>query len=83
VKWTGIYAGPTDAATLNADTAFDTSAFVNQFNGTFGWSLDSADQILSLTYTPTPVLEPGTLALVAFAAAAGWRGRRRTASQTP
>src|SRR5271154_5911838 len=51
VTWTGTYFGPTDAATLNADTAFDTSGFVNQFSGTFGWSLDAADQTLSLVYT--------------------------------
>jgi len=83
VKWTGTYSGPTDTAKLNADTAFDTSEFVNQFNGTFGWSLDSADQTLSLTYTPTPVPEPGTLALVGAAAAAGlWRRRQHPVSRT-
>jgi hypothetical protein len=56
-------------------TSFDTSGFVNSINGTFGWSLDAADHSLSLTYTPTPVPEPGTLALVGLAAAgmAGWR----------
>jgi MYXO-CTERM domain-containing protein len=74
----GTCSGPTDPSTLNADTAFDTSGFVNQFNGTFGWTLDQADHTLSLTYTPTPVAEPGTLALVGLAAAglAGWHRRR-------
>jgi hypothetical protein len=56
-------------------TSFDTSGFVNSINGTFGWSLDATDHNLSLTYTPIPVPEPGTLALVGVAAArlAGWR----------
>jgi T5SS/PEP-CTERM-associated repeat protein len=84
-QWAGNYSGPTDVATLNADTAFDTSGFVNQFNGTFGWSLDSADHSLSLTYTPTPVPEPGTLALVSIAIVgfAGWRRRGQPTSQSP
>jgi autotransporter-associated beta strand protein len=79
VKWTGTYAGPTEAATLNADTAFDTSGFLNPAAGTFGWSLDPAGQTLSLAYTPSAVPEPGTLALVGLAAAVGWRLRRRRA----
>ncbi len=82
-RWTGSYAGPNDAATLDADTTFDTSGFANPIAGTFGWAVDSADQMLSLVYTPTPVPEPGTFALVAFAAAAGWWGRQRKVSQTP
>jgi autotransporter-associated beta strand protein len=77
VQWTGTYAGPTDSATLTADTAFDTSGFVNQFNGTFGWALSGSS--LSLCYTPTPVPEPGALALVGLAAAGmacrRWRGQ--------
>src|SRR5439155_21400151 len=32
---------------------------------------------LILTFIPTPVPEPGTLALLGFAAAAGWQLRRR------
>jgi hypothetical protein len=40
-------------------------------NGTFGWSFDAADQMLSLTYTPTPVPEPGTLSLMEMATL-GW-----------
>ena len=59
--------------TLDADTVFNTSGFVNQFSGTFGWSLDPADRILSLTYTPTPVPEPGTLGLVGIGMLAGLR----------
>jgi hypothetical protein len=74
-QWTGSYSGPTDAAALNADTAFDTSGFVNPIDGTFGWSLSGSS--LSLSYTPTPVPEPGTLTLVGLAAAglALWRRR--------
>ncbi len=75
-RWTGSYAGPTDAATLDADTAFDTSGIINPIAGTFGWSLDSADQTLSLIYTPSSVPEPGTFALTALAAL-GWVIRRR------
>jgi hypothetical protein len=67
--WAGAYSGPTDAMTLYAATSFDTTGFVNPIAGTFGWSLDSADHTLSLVYTPTAVPEPGTLALVVFAAA--------------
>jgi PEP-CTERM motif len=83
-QWGGTYSGPTDAATLDADTAFDTSGIVNQFSGTFGWSLDAADHTLSLTYTPSPVPEPGTLALTGIAAM-GWVtfSRRRWRSNGP
>ncbi len=76
-RWMGTYSGPTDAATLDADTSFDTSGIVNPLAGSFGWSLDAADQTLSLVYTPSSVPEPGTLALVGLAAAAGWWRRRR------
>ncbi len=73
-RWTGAYSGPTDVATLDADTSFDTSGVVNPIAGTFGWSLDSADQTLSLVYTPSSVPEPGTLALAGLAAAGlAWR----------
>jgi hypothetical protein len=72
VQWAGIDAGPTDAATLNADASFDTGGFVNPIDSTFGWSLDQADNTLSLTYTPTPVPEPETLAFVGLAAVVGW-----------
>ncbi len=76
--WTGNYAGPTDVATLDADTSFNTTGFANPIAGTFGWSLDPADQTLSLVYTPSAVPEPGSLALMGAAAiAASWRLRRR------
>jgi fibronectin-binding autotransporter adhesin len=81
-QWTGAYSGPTDPAALNAATVFDTSGFQNPIAGAFGWSLDTADRTLSLTYTPGVVPEPGTLALLgaaAFAFAAREVNRRRRA----
>ena len=78
MQWAGIYSGPTDVAALNAATTFDASEFVNPVHGTFGWALDSADQMLSLTYTPTAVPEPSALALSGIAAIAWvtyWRRR--------
>jgi fibronectin-binding autotransporter adhesin len=73
--WAGTYAGPTDVATLDASTSFDTSGFLNPTAGTFGWSLSGSS--LSLTYTPSAVPEPGTIGLVSAAAAglACWRRR--------
>src|SRR5947209_12534038 len=76
VEWTGSYAGPADAAMLDAATAFDTAGFANPVHGTFGWELDAGDQTLSLTYTPAAVPEPGSLALATLAAA-GCLVRRR------
>jgi hypothetical protein len=70
-RWAGTYSGPTDAAMLDAATNFDTSGFENPIAGTFGWSLDLPDQTLSLTYTPSSVPEPGTLALTGLVAI-GW-----------
>ena len=67
VRWDGIYSGPTDAAMLNAATAFDTSGIVNPIAGTFGWSLDLPGRTLSIVYTPSAVPEPGTLGLTALA----------------
>ncbi len=76
--WTGTYAGPTDAAMLNADTAFDTSGFLNPVSGTFGWSLEPVGQTLSLIYTPSAVPEPGTLCVTGLAGLGfGWAARRR------
>jgi fibronectin-binding autotransporter adhesin len=68
-SWTGAYTGPTDTAALNDSTVFDTSGFLNPIAGAFGWSLDSGGHSLSLTYTPSAVPEPGTLALAIVAAA--------------
>jgi hypothetical protein len=52
---------------------------LNSINGMFGWSLHAVDHTLSLTYTPSPLSEPGTLAFLGTAAAglAAFRGRRR------
>src|SRR5205807_416966 len=76
VEWSGSYSGPADATMLCASTAFDTSGFANPVEGTFGWSLDQGRHTLSLTYTPSAVPEPGTLALSA-AAGLAWALRRR------
>ena len=78
VQWTGSYSGPADAAALNAATAIDTAGFANPIRGMFGWSLDAGAHSLSLTYTPTAVPEPDTLALTGLAAMglAIWRRRR-------
>jgi fibronectin-binding autotransporter adhesin len=71
VQWTGSYAGPADVAALDAATTFDTSGVVNRNTGSFAWSLDTADQTLSLTYTSTAVPEPGSLAMSGISAI-GW-----------
>jgi autotransporter-associated beta strand protein len=83
VEWTGSYSGPADDGTLDAATAFDTAGFANPVAGRFGWSLDAADNTLSLTYTPTAVPEPGTLTLAGLAAV-GWVRfwRRRCRAET-
>jgi autotransporter-associated beta strand protein len=75
VEWTGAYSGPTNAAVLNASTAFDTSGVVNPFSGSFGWAFGPDGHSLDLTYTPVP--EPGTLILVGAAGLGLSRYRRR------
>ena len=64
VQWAGTYSGPTGAAALDAATSFDTSGFLNPIAGSFGWSLDTAGQTLSLVYTPSAVPEPSSLFLL-------------------
>jgi autotransporter-associated beta strand protein len=64
VTWAGSYTGPTVAMALDAATNFDTTGFVNPVAGSFGWSLDPSGGMLSLTYTPSAVPEPGTFFMV-------------------
>ena len=81
ITWQGTYSGPTDSATLTADTRFDLNQFQNLHPGTFSMQFDAANQSIDLVYTPnTPsaVPEPGTLALLG-AAAGAWSFRRRLA----
>ena len=71
----GAYSGPTDSATLTADTTFDTGQFQNQFNGIFTIALaqnpGGVGGEIDLVYTPVP--EPGTLYLVAIGLFGVWR----------
>jgi hypothetical protein len=64
LTYQGTYAGPTDSATLTADTLLDTSLFANSYHGTFTIQLDQPNKLMDLVYTPTPVPEPETLGLV-------------------
>lgn len=78
IYYQGTYNGPTDSATLTADTLFDTSEFQNPINGTFSLQFDAANRSIDLVYTPSPVPEPGTLVLtVAGIAIAGYVPRRK------
>jgi hypothetical protein len=68
VTWQGTYSGPTNTSTLTADTLFDMSTFANSLGtmpGVFTVQYDGTNKALDLVYTPVP--EPGTLALGAFA----------------
>jgi autotransporter-associated beta strand protein len=82
VTWAGSYAGPTDVAVLDATTNFDLSGFANPMAGRFGWALDVGGHNLSLTYTPSAVPEPGSMALLGAAGAGiSWAIRRRKAAK--
>ena len=80
ITYQGTYSGPTSDAALTADTLFDTSLFANALPAGAEFSLH-LDQYptgggeLDLIYSPSAVPEPGTLALIGAAAAAGWRRR--------
>ncbi|HEX8913798.1 MAG TPA: autotransporter-associated beta strand repeat-containing protein [Humisphaera sp.] len=76
VTYTGSYVGPTDAATLNASTVFDLTGFVNSYNGTFGWRMDTTGKSLNLTYT-SAVPEPASAGVLLGAAGLGLLARRR------
>jgi autotransporter-associated beta strand protein len=66
ITFEGTYAGPTDSATLTADTLFDLSGFQNPHPGTFGMQFDAGNRSIDLVYSPSAVPEPGTLALTAL-----------------
>ena len=63
ITFAGTYAGPTDSATLTADTLFDLSGFQNPHPGTFGMQFDAGNRSIDLVYMPSAVPEPGTFAL--------------------
>ena len=82
VQWATTYTGPVTDSALNAATVFDATGFQNPTaGGAFGWHLDAAGRTLALTFTPVP--EPGTLALLAAAAAAAGYCRWRRVSSSP
>jgi hypothetical protein len=57
VTFRGSYTGPTDSATLNASTVFNTGQFPSIQPGRFGWVLvpnTGSDGHLDLVYTPPP-----------------------------
>jgi hypothetical protein len=76
--WQGTYTGPTDSATLTADTLIDQSMFANAIptGSTFTIAYNGNSTVLAgltfagsldLVYTPVP--EPGTLVLIGLASA--------------
>ncbi len=82
VTYAGTFSGPTDSATLTKDTAFDTSVFMNAYQGSFSIQLDPLSKELDVVYTPggsgpASIPEPGTLGLVAAGLLGVWRCRRR------
>jgi hypothetical protein len=77
-SYAGTYTGPTDTATLDASTIFDTAGFLNPHPGRFDWVLNQATKEMDLVFTPTAVPEPGTLSLIGLAGLGlGWRLRRK------
>jgi hypothetical protein len=80
ITYQGTYTGPTNAATLTADTLIDSSLFANaipptaRFSIAFGGASGTAPEI-DLIYSPVP--EPGTLSLVAVGLLGVWRRYRR------
>jgi hypothetical protein len=71
-SYAGTYTGPTDTASLDAATMFDTTNFLNLPVGArLDWVLNQSAKELDLVYTPTAVPEPGAFALLGVAAI-GW-----------
>jgi hypothetical protein len=70
-SYEGAYTGPTDTASLDASTVIDDGGFLNPHAGLFDLVLNTASREMDLTFTPTAVPEPGTLALAGMAAI-GW-----------
>jgi hypothetical protein len=75
ITYQGTYAGPTDSATLTADTLFNTSLFANAIPpaSRFSIALDQVNKQVDLVYS---VPEPGTLGLVTLGLLGLW-GRCR------
>jgi hypothetical protein len=82
IRWQGTYTGPTDSATLTADTLIDPTGFNNPvfpFFEPFFLAFDGTNpKQIDLIYAAVP--EPSTLALTGLAAA-GWLTIRRRRSR--